>query len=349
MLEAVALPIVKYALSEDVGTGDITTLNAVPVGINARAAIVAKEPGVIGGTRGRAADVSRGGAGAQVPRARRATAIAVAPGAAVAQVLGDVGSILKAERTALNFLQHLSGIATLDAPLRRRGRGHRRGDPRHAQDHARTALSREVRGHRPAAAQNHRLALWDMYLVKDNHIRAAGGITAAVDRIARTRQGDLLLEVEVESLDQLREALRPEVDRILVDNRTPEEVRRAVEEVDRVVLASIRPTARAGAQGARRWPEIEVSGGITLGHRARVRETGADYFSVGALTHCAAGAQPEPGDRRSWLRPPSIAMRSPARSRRAGLAARWSRGPASSPRTTSRGMRLPKACRTAPR
>ena len=103
--------------------------------------------------------------------------------------------------------------------------------------------------------ENHRLALWDMYLVKENHIRAAGGIGNAIDRIARTRQGDLLLEVEVESIDELREALRPEVDRILLDNRSVEEVQMAVAEVDRWCAVAPadsprRPTA------AKRWPEM---------------------------------------------------------------------------------------------
>jgi nicotinate-nucleotide pyrophosphorylase (carboxylating) len=134
--------------------------------------------------------------------------------------------------------------------------------------------------------QNHRLALWDMYLVKDNHIRAAGGLTAAIDRISRTRQGDLLLEVEVESLEQLREALRPEVDRILVDNRPPAEVKRAVEVVDQWSREHPTDNPRKLAN-ARRWPEVEVSGGIDLTTVRAYAETGVDYLSVGALTHSA--------------------------------------------------------------
>jgi nicotinate-nucleotide pyrophosphorylase (carboxylating) len=134
--------------------------------------------------------------------------------------------------------------------------------------------------------QNHRFALWDMYLVKDNHIRAAGGLTEAIERIQRTRQ-DVPLEVEVESLTQLKEALRPEVDRILVDNRPVEEVLHAVEEVDRW-YRSHPPDPRATRKGARRWPEIEVSGGIVLDNVRAYAETGVDYISVGALTHSAA-------------------------------------------------------------
>jgi nicotinate-nucleotide pyrophosphorylase (carboxylating) len=125
-----------------------------------------------------------------------------------------------------------------------------------------------------------------MYLVKDNHIRAAGGLTAAIDRISRTRQGDLLLEVEVESLEQLREALRPEVDRILVDNRPPAEVKRAVEVVDQWSREHPTDNPRKLAN-ARRWPEVEVSGGIDLTTVRAYAETGVDYLSVGALTHSA--------------------------------------------------------------
>jgi len=138
----------------------------------------------------------------------------------------------------------------------------------------------------PAIDGLDRLALWDMYLVKDNHIRAAGGVTAAIDRIGRTRQGDLLLEVEVDSLDQLAEALRPEVDRILVDNRPIDEVRRAVEAVDAWCKQHPPDSPRMRA-GARRWPEVEVSGGLSLDRVRAYAETGVDYLSVGALTHSA--------------------------------------------------------------
>jgi nicotinate-nucleotide pyrophosphorylase (carboxylating) len=133
--------------------------------------------------------------------------------------------------------------------------------------------------------ENHRLALWDMYLVKDNHIRAARGLTNAINAIQRTRR-DLPLEVEVESLDQLREALRPEVDRILIDNRTVAEVGRAVDEVDRWCAAHPPDSPRMRA-GAKRWPEVEVSGGLTLENVRAYAETGVDYLSIGALTHSA--------------------------------------------------------------
>jgi len=158
--------------------------------------------------------------------------------------------------------------------------------------------------------ENHRLALWDMYLVKDNHIRAAGGLTAAVDRIARTRQADLLLEVEVESAEQLKEALRPEVDRILIDNRPVAEVKTAVAAVDAWCRTHPSDSPRK-PPGAKRWPEIEVSGGITLDTVREYATTGVDYISVGAITHSAPfGAQSATHERRPI---PSASRRSALR------------------------------------
>ncbi len=284
MLETVALPIVRYALSEDIGTGDITTLNAVKSGVNARAVIVAKEAGVLAGL-----DVARLTFREASPtlkfRSLAADGDTLAPGVAVAQITGDVGGILKGERTALNFLQHLSGVASLTRRYVEaiRGTGATILDTRKTTPGLRFLEKYAVRC---GGGENHRLALWDMYLLKDNHIRAAGGITPALERILRTRQGDLLLEVEVESLDQLREALRPEVDRILVDNRPPAELRRAVEEVDRWCQAHPPDSSRM-LPGARRWPQIEASGGIHLESARTYAETGVDYLSVGALTHSA--------------------------------------------------------------
>jgi len=200
------------------------------------------------------------------------------------EVRGPVRALLAGERTALNFLQRLTSVATqtrrfVDAVG---GTGAVILDTRKTTPGLRYLEKYAVK---LGGGENHRFALWDMYLVKDNHIRAAGGVTAAIERIQRTRQ-DVPLEVEVESLVQLREALRPEVDRILVDNRPVEEVRRAVEEVD-LWFAQHPPESRRMRKGARRWPEVEVSGGLTLDNVRRYAETGVDYLSVGALTHSA--------------------------------------------------------------
>ena len=283
MLEAVALPLVKWALSEDVGSGDITTLNTLPAGVGARAVIVVKEPCVVAGL-----EVVRLTFREVDPHltfeALASDGDQIQAGVAVARVFGSAGSILTGERTALNFLQRLSGVATQT----RRFVDAIRGTQATILDTRKTTPGLrylEKYAVKMGGGENHRFALWDMYLVKDNHIRAAGGLTAAIERIQRTRQ-DVPLEVEVESLAQLREALRPEVDRILVDNRPVQEVQRAVEEVDRW-FAGHPPESRRMRKDARRWPEVEVSGGLSLDNVLAYAETGVDYLSVGALTHSA--------------------------------------------------------------
>lgn len=283
MLEAVALPLVKWALSEDVGSGDITTLNTLPAGIGARAVIVMKEPCVVAGLE--VARLTFREVDAHLTfEPLAADGDGVEAGVAVARVFGSAGGILTGERTALNFLQRLTSVATQTRRFVQavHGTGATILDTRKTTPGLRYLEKYAVK---LGGGENHRFALWDMYLVKDNHIRAAGGVTAAIERIQRTRQ-DVPLEVEVESLAQLREALRPEVDRILVDNRPVEEVRRAVEEVDQW-FAKHPPESRRMRKEARRWPEVEVSGGLSLDNVRRYAETGVDYLSVGALTHSA--------------------------------------------------------------
>ena len=277
------LPLVKFALSEDVGTGDVTTLNAVPANVGARAAIVAKAPGVVSGMD-IAAMTFREVDSSLKFKSTVKDGQEVPAGAALATISGSAGSIMTAERTALNFLMRLSGVATLTREYVNAiaGTGATIIDTRKTTPGLRILEKYAVLC---GGGQNHRLALWDMYLVKDNHIRAARGLTNAIDRIQRTRR-DLLLEVEVESLDQLHEALRPEVDRILVDNQTPAVVKRCVEEVDKWYAANPPDHPRV-RDGARRWPEVEVSGGLNLKTIRAYAETGVDYLSVGAITHSA--------------------------------------------------------------
>ena len=277
------LPLVKFALSEDVGTGDVTTLNAVPANVGARAAIVAKQAGVVSGLD-IAAMTFREVDPALKFKATVRDGQEVPAGAALATVSGSAASLMTAERTALNFLMRLSGVATLTRRYVEaiEGTGAVILDTRKTTPGLRILEKYAVLC---GGGQNHRLALWDMYLVKDNHIRAARGLTNAIDRIQRTRR-DLLLEVEVESLDQLSEALRPEVDRILVDNQPPETVRLCVQEVDRW-YAKNPPDHPRARKDARRWPEVEVSGGLDLSTIRVYAETGADYLSVGAITHSA--------------------------------------------------------------
>ncbi len=282
MLESF-LPLVKFALSEDVGTGDVTTLNSVPANVGARAVIMAKEPGVVSGL-----EIAQMCFHEVDPalkfRATTKDGQQVDAGVALAQISGSAASIMTAERTALNFMMRMCGVATITRRYVHAidGTGAVILDTRKTTPGLRFLEKYAVQC---GGGQNHRLALWDMYLVKDNHIRAAKGLTNAIDRIQRTRR-DLLLEVEVESMDQLREALRPEVDRILVDNQPVDAVRIAVEEVDRWFRSNPPDHPRA-RQGHKRWPEVEVSGGLNLDTIRAYAETGVDYLSVGALTHSA--------------------------------------------------------------
>ena len=277
------LPLVKFALSEDVGTGDVTTLNAVPANVGARAAIVAKQRGVVSGIDIAGMTFREVDASVKFKSTVR-DGLEVPAGAAIATISGSAASVMTAERTALNFLMRLSGVATLTREYVNaiEGTGAVILDTRKTTPGLRILEKYAVLC---GGGQNHRLALWDMYLVKDNHIRAARGLTSAIDRIQRTRR-DLLLEVEVESLDQLHEALRPEVDRILVDNQPPAVVKRCVEEVDRWFEKNPPDHPRA-RDGARRWPEVEVSGGLNLQNLRAFAETCVDYLSVGAITHSA--------------------------------------------------------------
>jgi nicotinate-nucleotide pyrophosphorylase (carboxylating) len=197
------------------------------------------------------------------------------PGDVVLRVLGPLASILTAERAALNFLGHLSGIAThtrrfVDAVA---GTGARILDTRKTTPGWRALEKEAVRA---GGGTNHRMGLYDFVLIKDNHIAAAGGITAAVERVrASPRATGLPVEVEVTSLDELTEALGLRVERILLDNMSLGAMADAVR--------------RARVLGPER-PELEASGNVTLETVRSVAETGVDWISVGALTHSAGAA-----------------------------------------------------------
>jgi nicotinate-nucleotide pyrophosphorylase (carboxylating) len=270
---------IRRALAEDIGTGDVTTEACVAAGAMAKGYFLAREPMTLAGVELLPQIYETEQTELLLLSGARAEADLV-----FARVNGNARRLLTLERTALNFLQRLSGVASLTRRFvdKVQGTGTTILDTRKTTPGLRYLEKYAVK---MGGGDNHRFALWDMYLLKDNHIRAAGGITPALDRIQRTRQ-DVPLEVEVESLTQLHEALRPEVDRILVDNRPVDEVRHAVEEVDRW-FERHPPESRRMRRAARRWPEIEVSGGITLDSVQAYAETGVDYISVGALTHSA--------------------------------------------------------------
>ncbi len=264
LLEA-ARPLIELALAEDIGPGDATSEAVLPADAVLQARIVAKAPGVIAGLPVAEAVFAR------VDPAIRFTPLRsdgdrVVPGDGVAEVVGPARGMLAAERTALNFLQHLSGIATLTRAFVDAVAGNRAVilDTRKTHPGWRALEKYAVR---MGGGQNHRLGLYDMILIKDNHIEAAGSITAAVRR-ARAAHPHLPVEVEVKNLDELREALELPVDRIMLDNFDLDTMREAV-----------RLTAG-------RVP-LEASGGVTLERAAAVAATGVDFISVGALTHSA--------------------------------------------------------------
>jgi nicotinate-nucleotide pyrophosphorylase (carboxylating) len=256
--------IVHAALAEDIGAGDVTTEATVLADAIGTAALLVKEPGVVCGLR--AVEVTFHALDPEIVfEAFAEDGDAVEAPAVVARVSGSQRAILTGERVALNFLGRLSGIASLtrqyvDAVS---GTGAVVLDTRKT-----TPGLRALEKHAVAAGggRNHRFGLDDAVLIKDNHLRAAGSIGAAVELVRRA--SDLPVEVECDTLEQVGAALEVGVDAILLDNMAPAELRQAVLLVDR----------RA---------RLEASGGVTLETIRAVAETGVDEISVGALTHSA--------------------------------------------------------------
>ena len=260
-----ARPLIELALAEDVGPGDVTTQATIPEGATGEAVILAKAHGVLAGLPV-AAEVFR-----RVDRGIRFEELAqdgepVAPGDAVARLSGPLRGILTGERVALNFLSHLSGIATLTAEFVTAVAPYRAVilDTRKTTPGWRSLEKYAVRC---GGGRNHRLGLYDMVLIKDNHIAACGSISEAVRRV-RAAGVKAPIEVEAKDLDELAEALSLEVDRILLDNMDLEELREAVR--------------LAGGE-----TPLEASGGVTLETVAEVAACGVDFISVGAITHSA--------------------------------------------------------------
>lgn len=257
---------VAAALAEDVGPGDLTTELVVPATQRARGRIVAGEAGVVAGLPVAAAVFAQLDAGcAFTPLVDEGAR--VAPDQAVAEVAGPARALLAGERVALNFLQRLSGIATLTARFVAQvaGTGCRVLDTRKTAPGLRALDKYAVR---VGGGLNHRRGLFDGILIKDNHVLAAGGIRAAVERARRGAPPLLRVEVEVGTLDEVREALDAGADMLLLDNMPVPVIREAV----RIVAGRV---------------PLEASGGIRLETARAVAEAGVDYISVGALTHSA--------------------------------------------------------------
>ena len=258
---------VRRALAEDLGWGDVTTEATVDPGLRARGVIMAKSDCVIAGLDVAAEAFRQLDPGA-VFHCSASDGKRCAPGTVVADVRGSAAAMLTAERTALNFLQRLSGIATITRSfVDAAGGGITILDTRKTTPTLRALEKYAVRA---GGGTNHRAGLDDGILIKDNHIRLAGGVAEVVRRMKAARQ-EMLIEIEAQSLEQVDEAVAAGADVILLDNLPLEDVREAVRRI----------AGRA---------KIELSGGVTLDRIPALAETGADYVSVGALTHSAPAA-----------------------------------------------------------
>ena len=257
--------IARAALAEDVGRGDVTTEATVAEDATCTATLLLKEPGVVCGLQAAEA-VFHALDPSLAFEAFAADGDRFPDGAEVARISGRTRPVLTGERTALNILGRLSGIATLTRRFVDSidGTGAEILDTRKTTPGLRALEKYAVRC---GGGRNHRFGLDDGILVKDNHLRAAGGVRPAVELLRAAGSG-LPIEVEAETLDDVREALAAGAEQILLDNMPPALLREAVELVD----------ARA---------TLEASGGVSLETVRRIAETGVDFISVGALTHSA--------------------------------------------------------------
>ena len=255
------------------GHGDLTSRLTIPEEQKARGVFVTQQAMVVAGLPV-AAEVFR----VLEPACAWETAVEdgaeVGEGAALAAVRGSGRALLAGERVALNFLQHLSGIATFTHELKAQLRGLKAEllDTRKTTPGLRAL---EKYAARVGGGRNHRARLDDGILIKNNHLRLAGGIRATVERARRHRPADaadLAIEVEVTTCAELEEAMAAGAEAVLLDNMTPDEVRKCVE--------------RAGGR-----VRLEVSGGLNASNLRAYAETGVDFLSVGALTHSAPAAQ----------------------------------------------------------
>jgi nicotinate-nucleotide pyrophosphorylase (carboxylating) len=263
--------IVRTALDEDIGSGDVTTRMTIAEEIIAEAVILAQESGVVAGIPVVELTFQAISGEVQVKR-RRQDGQRVDGDDVILQLRGPARAILTAERVALNFLQRLSGIATQTARFVQavEGTGAKILDTRKTTPGLRFLEKYAVR---VGGGHNHRMGLYDMVLIKDNHIRAGGGIPRVVQRV-RKQGVRLPLEVEASDLEQVAQALEADVDRIMLDNMSPSQIKKAVSLVQ-------------SRKGQRRRPELEVSGKIHLGNIRQVAIGGVDFISIGALTHSA--------------------------------------------------------------
>ena len=257
---------IQNALEEDIGAGDLTSEFLVPADHQSAARIFAKENAVLAGTQ--AAQGAYQQLDSQLAiTIRRQDGDAVSPGDTVLEIAGRTRSILTGERVALNFIQRLSGVATITRRFVEAvaGTGAQILDTRKTTPGLRALEKAAVKA---GGGRNHRMGLFDAVMVKDNHLLAHPSLAAAIKEI-RQKYPELLIEVEADSIDQVREFVGLEaINVILLDNMRPEEIRRCVE---------------LGRPGLK----FEASGGVSLSTVRAIAETGVDYISVGQLTHSA--------------------------------------------------------------
>lgn len=259
--------LIRRALQEDLAeTGDITTSATVPAGRLASAVIAARKPGVIAGLPVAARVFERVDPTLQITHIVEDSAV-LAAGDIVLELEGSAASILIGERVALNFLGHLSGVATATAAL----------VAAVAHTRARICCTRkttpglralEKYAVRCGGGVNHRMGLFDAILIKDNHIAAAGGVAAAIRAARKVVAKGIKFEVEVDTLEQLDEALAEGIDQVLLDNMSPAQLKQAVAMVDGRAIT-------------------EASGSITAATAGAIAEAGVDLLSVGWITHSA--------------------------------------------------------------
>jgi nicotinate-nucleotide pyrophosphorylase (carboxylating) len=263
--------LVRNALAEDVGTGDVTTAATIPADRAGRARVIARAPGVVAGIAAFAETYRQVDAGVAVEIAKGDGA-EVEVGDPIAFAVGAFGSLLVAERVALNFLQRLSGVATQARRFARAvaGTGARVVDTRKTTPGWRALEKAAVRD---GGGFKHRMGLYDAFLIKENHVAGAGGIAAALASVASRNDARLPVEIEVRTAEELEAVLASShpPDRILLDNFGIDDLVPAVRRIRSVG----RPVV------------VEASGGISLATVRTVAEAGVDWISVGALTHSA--------------------------------------------------------------
>ena len=266
--------LLDLSFAEDIGDGDHTTLSTIPADAVGRQHLLVKEEGILAGV-----EIARKVFAKLDPSLKMTVMIGdgahVKPGDIAFVVEGSVRSLLQAERTMLNIMQRMSGIATVTAKYQSRleGLACKVLDTRKTTPGMRMLEKEAVK---IGGGCNHRIGLFDMILIKDNHVDFAGGIGKAVARAkeyCKEKGKDLRIEVEVRNTDEILQAVEAGVDRIMLDNFTPERTAEAVKLI------------RQKAPGV----EIESSGGITLETMRPYGEAGVDFISVGALTHSVKG------------------------------------------------------------